>query len=154
MLDNAHEHGLIAFAWRDSLRESLEHYITMPSDCGFKVVFDEANDSRLQYLRKLDQVLHKLGSNGCLVYHPCSIPDQKHLNSLLVMKGQELMKYLPEEPTEYMRLHLKLGKIPEAKPAYSNGNEKCIGGSLAGMVLDLDQARKMLNMRIKIDVWS
>lgn len=85
MLDNAHEHELIAFASRDFLREALEHYITMPSDCGFKVVSDEATDSRLQYLRKLEQVLHKLGSNGCLVYHPYSIPDQDHL---LVKMGQ------------------------------------------------------------------
>ena len=115
MLDNAHEHDLIAFASRDTLRETLEHYITLPSDRGFKVVSDEANDSRLQYLRKLEQVLHQLGSSGCLVYRPCSIPDQEQL---LVMMGQELAKRLPEQATEFSRLHMRLGKTPEAKPLY------------------------------------
>ncbi|KAL9085882.1 MAG: hypothetical protein Q9165_007365 [Trypethelium subeluteriae] len=132
MLDNAHEHERIAFASRDSLRETLEHYITL-THRGFKVVSDEVNDSRLQYLRKLEQVLHMLGSNGRLVYRSCSIPDQEHQ---LVMLGQDLEKNMPEEPSEYTKLHLKLG------------------GSLAGMFVDFDQARKMLNMRIKIDVWS
>jgi hypothetical protein len=29
-----------------------------------------------------------------------------------------------------------------------------VGGSFAGLIVDLDQARRMLNLRIKIDVWS
>ena len=112
MLDNAHANELIAFASRDALKETLEHYITLPSDRGFKVVSDETKDFRVQYLRKLEQVLRKLGSNGCLVYRSLSIPDQEQQ---LVMMGQELVKHLPEQPTEYMRLHLKLGKMLEAK---------------------------------------
>ncbi len=79
---------------------------------------DEANQSRLQYLLKLEHVFYKLGLNRCLVYHPCFVPDQKHL---LVMMGQELIKHLPEQPAEYTRLYLKLGKTPEVDSMYFIG---------------------------------
>lgn len=151
MLENAHEHKLIAFASRDSLRETLEQYITVPSDRKFKLVFEKADDSRLQFLRKLEQVLHKLGSNGRLVYHLRSLPDQEQM---WVEIRQKFVENLPGKPTEFMRLHMKLGKTPGAKSAYFIGNRNCIGGSQAGILVDMDQARRMLNMRIKIDVWS
>jgi hypothetical protein len=152
MLENAHEHQTIAFASRTALKRTIEHYLSLPPDQGFKIVYDEGNDLRLTYLLKLEEVLKQLGSDKRLVYQRQRIPPNQE--QTLEIMGQELLKYLPEQPTEFMQLQLKLGEIPLYDGRAQIVDVRSTGGTRAGIFKDFDQARIMLNLRIKIDVWS
>jgi hypothetical protein len=152
MLEHAHEHQTIAFASRTALKGTIEHYLSLPPDQGFKIVYDEESDLRLAYLLKLEMVLQHLGSDKKLVYQRQRSPPNQE--QILELMGQELLKYLPEQPTEFMRLHLKLGEIPLHDGRTSIVDARSTGGTRAGIPKDFDQARRMLNLRIKIDVWS
>ena len=107
MLDNAKEQTSIAFRSRESFKDILEHYITLPSGRGFKTVHDDTNDPKLRYLRKLEQALRQLGSNKSLVYNTLHIPDEEQV---LEEFGRQMVQHLPSEPTEFAKLHMKLGQ--------------------------------------------
>lgn len=47
---------------------TIEHYLTLPADQGFKVVSNQANDPKLLYLSKLEYILKQLGSDKSLAY--------------------------------------------------------------------------------------
>lgn len=108
MLDNAQECQAIAFTSRAALRATLEHYLTLPADEGFTVTRDTADDPKARYLTKLEDMMHHLGSQKRLVraHHPPTSLDDSVLQKL----GEGLMKYLPDQPTKFMQLYMKLGK--------------------------------------------
>jgi uncharacterized protein DUF4238 len=110
MLDNSHTCQTIAFTSRAALKTTLEHYLTLPVDQGFKLVGNESDDPILFHLLKLEKTLRKLGSDKNLVYnlHSAELIDD---GSLEIM-GNKLIEYLPEQPTEFMQLYMKLGEHP------------------------------------------
>ena len=110
MLDNAQECQTIAFTLKSALRMTIEHYLTLPADQGFKVIINQANDHKRLYLSKLEYILKQLGSDKRLVYQLQS--DKLTKAKILEVVGDKLMKYLPEQPTEFMQLYMKLGELP------------------------------------------
>ena len=74
----------------------------------YKVFSDVPNDPALVCLRKLEQAAKLLGSNVIAVYHLESSEVTKEEKFEIL--GQMLSKNLPEEPTEHLRLYMKLGQ--------------------------------------------
>ncbi|EED23296.1 conserved hypothetical protein [Talaromyces stipitatus ATCC 10500] len=131
-LDNAYRYQTVAFTSRPALKATLEYYLTLPPSQGFKKVGGETNDVQLSYLLKLEKILRKLGSNKKLVYQLRSAELTDDV--IFEFMGDMLTKNLPEQPTEFMQLYMKLG------------------GNAETLAKDLDQTRRMINLRIQIDV--
>jgi hypothetical protein len=158
MLEHSYSISTIVFRSHAGIQRALEFYLGMPTRLGmltahgFKVCGDAADDPRLLFLRKLERLLSEMGSQTRAVYHI-----QKHgLNEEMVEMverfGQFLEKHLPEEPSEFMQLYTKLGNcVAIQKEDFYLLHP---GGSPPQIPQDMDQARKMLNLRIKIDVWT
>lgn len=108
LLENAQYCQAIAFTSQSALKVTIEHFLTLPADQGFKCVDDEAYDPKLLYLRKLERVLKQLGSHESLVYRPRNA--RLTGNEFLDFTEEDLTRYLPEEPSEFMRLYMKIGK--------------------------------------------
>lgn len=109
MLENAQNCQAIAFTSQAALKTTLEHYLTLPADRGFKLVANEVDDPKLLYLLKLEYVLKDLGSHGRLVYQleRASLSDSGFLEAM----GNQLSEHLPKQPTEFMQLYMKLGEL-------------------------------------------
>lgn len=109
MLENSHTCQAIAFTSHSALRMTIEHYLTLPAYQGFKLVGDKANDPKLSYLSKLEHILRKLGSDKCLVYqfHSAKLVD----DGIFEIMGNKLIEYVPEQPTKFMQLYMKLGEL-------------------------------------------
>ena len=75
--------------------------------------------SKLKYLQRLEQILQQLGSNARLLYRRV-LPLTE--DQLLENKGRELAKFMPDEPNEYLQLHLKLGARSLTLSFYSKSN--------------------------------
>jgi hypothetical protein len=110
MLDNAHVCQAIAFTLKPALRMTIEHYLTLPASHGFKLVGNQANDPKLLYLSKLEYILKQLGSDKRLVYR--SLSEKRTEDEILEIMGDDLAKHLPEQPSEFMQLYMKLGELP------------------------------------------
>lgn len=137
MLEESYHISTIAFKSKLSARRALEHYLSMPCyQEGFtwKLVQTTPDDPKRLCIKKLEQALRKLGSDTAAVY--IGQPSAMSAERKAEMLNEMLEKHLPEEPSEFMKLYMKLG-----------GTRKTISK-------DLDQATKMVNLRIKIDVWS
>jgi hypothetical protein len=109
MLEQSSNDATIVFKSRPATRKTLDHYLSMPCDGGFKLVGNAPNDPTLICLKKLEQAVKQLGSDTTAVYQmqPSRISDGDEFETL----GQMLAKDLPKEPTEFMKLHAKLGKL-------------------------------------------
>lgn len=78
-----------------------------PADQGLKVVSNAADDPKLRYLSNLKYMLHHLGSQKYLIcarHAPTSLED-----ITLKELEEELVKYLPDQPTQFLQLYMKLG---------------------------------------------
>jgi hypothetical protein len=107
MLEQSDSVSTIVFKSRLGTRKALEYYLSMPCDAGFKMVGDAPNDPKLVCLKKLEQAVKQLGSDTTAVYrtHWSEVSDDDTLEAL----GQMLAKSLPKEPSEFMKLYMKLG---------------------------------------------
>ncbi|KFY32187.1 hypothetical protein V493_00439 [Pseudogymnoascus sp. VKM F-4281 (FW-2241)] len=76
----------------------------------------------------------EMGSNVVAIYHTINITPTNEERDELASRMTELD--FSQERTEHMQLYMRLG------------------GSYATIMKDLEQARNMLNMRIKFDIWS
>lgn len=111
MLENAQKRQAIAFTSQSALRTTIEHYLTLPADQDFKVVDNETNDPKLKYLSKLEYILKQLGSRERLVYQ---LQSAKSIDDGIIdIMGDKLKKHLPEQPTEFMQLYIKLGELSQ-----------------------------------------
>jgi hypothetical protein len=71
-------------------------------------VSDAPDDLRFAFLKKLEQVVKQLGSGTIAVYQVRkSWMEEEDIFEEL---GQRLAKALPNEPTETMKLYMKLGQ--------------------------------------------
>lgn len=111
LLENAHLTSVIGFSSRLSLKESLEHYLQLPADCGYKVVCRPNNDEKLVYLKKLELIARSLGSAVVMSYKEVLGADEmEELRQESLRQLQKaLLENLPERPTEFMQLYQKLG---------------------------------------------
>ncbi|KAH8621444.1 hypothetical protein IG631_23929 [Alternaria alternata] len=111
LLENAHLTSVIRFSSRLSLKESLEHYLQLPADCGYKVVRRPNNDRKLVYLKKLELIARSLGSAVMMSYKEVLGADEiEELRQESLRQLQKaLLENLPERPTEFMQLYQKLG---------------------------------------------
>jgi hypothetical protein len=113
MLEQSCHISTIVFNSRLGARSTLEYYLGMPCKRSkphcFKICFDVANDPRLVCLKKLEQAATLLGSNTKAVYQvqKARVNEEESLESL----GQLLAECLPREPSESMRLYMKLGEL-------------------------------------------
>jgi hypothetical protein len=148
MLENADEKQIIAFKSREAFKRTLEHFVTLPAEARFKVVLDVPDHPKLKYLQNLENVLHQLGCSSKLVYHSSVLPSEYQV---LTAVEREMAKDLPKERNEYAMLHEKLGKC--AKSIRLPCITSRIGGTLPPFC-DMDQVRRMINLRIIIGVWS
>jgi hypothetical protein len=117
MLEQSSNDATIVFKSRPATRKTLDHYLSMPCDGGFKLVGNAPNDPTLICLKKLEQAVKQLGSDTTAVYHqmqPSKISDGDEFETL----GQMLAKDFPKEPTTFMKLYAKLGKLITDKGKY------------------------------------
>ncbi|KFY88350.1 hypothetical protein V498_06809 [Pseudogymnoascus sp. VKM F-4517 (FW-2822)] len=134
MLEESYRISTIVFGTPAAARKTIDYYLTMPSDRRFKIVSSNSDDHRLVFLRKLESVVRAMGSDVTAVYHTLvdTLTEEEWLEKL----GRLAVEKLPEKPTAFMQLYMK------------------IGGSRATLIKDIDQGKKMVNMGIKFDVWS
>lgn len=113
MLEQSYTTSKIIFKSKLGVRKILEYYLSMPCKhnrvYSFKTVKDEPDDPRLVCLKKLEQAAKQLGSNATAVYQV----EKSEVNEGDVFDtlGQMLSRNLPKEPTETMRLYMKLGQL-------------------------------------------
>ena len=156
MLENAHHASTIVFKSQEAACRTLKRYLTMPCEFNglpcFKMVADSENDEKLKFLKNLKKVVSDLGSPVTLTYEI----GRGKFSDPLVMVGQALRARMlnQTEPTDFMQLYAKLGSSHIISEESDFLMTVPLGGSLVTFPKDMDQASKMLNMRIKIDVWS
>ncbi|ELR09756.1 hypothetical protein VC83_01180 [Pseudogymnoascus destructans] len=136
MLEESYGISTIVFGSRTGARKIFESYLSAVPlvESGFKTVNGKPDDPRLIFLQKLEHVAKQMGSNVVAVYRTRNNAPTEEEEYEAVARMMELTP--PEERGEHMQLYMRLG------------------GSYAALMKDLEQARNMLNMRIKFDVWS
>jgi hypothetical protein len=108
MLEESYAISTIVFKSHLGARRALEYYLGMSCEHNFKTVSDAPDDLRFAFLKKLEQVVKQLGSGTIAVYQVRkSWMEEEDIFEEL---GQRLAKALPNEPTETMKLYMKLGQ--------------------------------------------
>ncbi|KAK2764586.1 hypothetical protein FQN54_009281 [Arachnomyces sp. PD_36] len=137
MLEESSTISTIAFKTKSSARKALGFYLTTVNSYSKTLLKFEGvagtpeSDARLACLKKLEIAAKQLGSDATAT-DPVQEAEKK-LESL----SQKIDEHFSNvEPPEFMKLYMKLGGSPRT------------------VLNDMDQAKKMLNVRIKIDVWS
>ncbi|KAK7428598.1 hypothetical protein QQZ08_004859 [Neonectria magnoliae] len=144
LLENAQPCTSVVFESETSFYRTLEWYLTTSFPLG-KVVSDDINDSRLVCLKKLAAILRDLGSKKEPVWKVVSFPKfpdfekyQRHWT--MRCKVSEMARKLDAE--DYLD-----------SPGMQIFRE--LGGNAQSLLLyDLEQARLMWKLRVKIDAWS
>ncbi|KAG8526347.1 uncharacterized protein KY384_000340 [Bacidia gigantensis] len=133
MLENSYAASTMVFKTPSAAKRTLQEYLTTPCEINglrsFKTVENMTNDPRFLFIKKLEQLVSKLGTNITATISSLGLDEFEKVR-------QKLADSFPKEPTGMIKIYTKLG------------------GSGPTLLQDLDQASKMLNMRIKIDVWS
>jgi hypothetical protein len=107
MLENSWSTSAIVFKSHTGFQRAAEYFLSMPAH-GFKLCSDAPDDPRLLFIKKLEQVLKGLGSDTTAVYQ--TIPGKFDCEAQEELLARILEENLPEKPTEFMQLHIKLGK--------------------------------------------
>ena len=109
MLEQSYSISTIVFKSKLAAGKTLKHYLHMPCELDgkhvFKIVGDAQDDLRLMFLKKLEQAARQLGHTTTAIYH--SITMKPNFECM----GQIFAKHLPEKPSAFMRLYVKLGKF-------------------------------------------
>jgi hypothetical protein len=111
LLEHAHLTSAIGYCSDLSLRKSLDYYLQLPTDRGYKLISPRGNDARLVYLKKLEVIASSLGSVVVLSYKEALGVDdmEKHKEESLRQLQKDMLEHLPEQPSDFMRLYNKLG---------------------------------------------
>lgn len=98
LLDNAHLTSVIAFDSELSLKGTLEYYLQLPVDQGYKVIHRGDNDAKLVYLKKLELVTKSLGSTVVISYKEILEMDDMEISRQQSLRRiqEELLKNVPE----------------------------------------------------------
>lgn len=117
LFDNAYLTSAIGFNSEKSLKRSLEYYLQLSGDHGYKVVHGKDNDPRLAYLRKLESITNSLGCTVAMSYREApGMTDMEELREeSLKQLRKDMLKNLPEQPSEFMQLYSILVMIPSLR---------------------------------------
>ncbi|KAI1773333.1 hypothetical protein F4818DRAFT_423952 [Hypoxylon cercidicola] len=145
LFDNAQRCNNIVFGTEDAFKRTLEWYMTTPVTYG-KVVTADAPELKRKHLEKLAALMKALGSTKQPVW--TEVPLQRmpwfgRIHRLM----KDSMRMFPDV----------VGTSNKETPSTTDGlmrSYRCLGGSKETIVKDLEQAQRMLTLRIKIDVWS
>jgi hypothetical protein len=107
MLEESYRIRTIVFGTPAAAKKTIEYYLTRATDGRFKVVSSKPDDRRLVFLRKLEGVVRAMGSDVIAVYH--TLVDPPTEEEWLEEFGQAAAKSLPEQPTAFMQLYMKIG---------------------------------------------
>lgn len=116
MLEQSHTSSKIVFNSQMAARNALEYYLGMPCEYekapNFKTFLEVPHDPRLMCLKKLEQAARQMGSDTKAVYQvqPVKRPKVSEEDAFETL-GQILIENLPEEPSESMKLYMKLGEL-------------------------------------------
>jgi len=143
-LEEAYRSTALVFKTKQGLREILEAYLadTAPQ---LKLVVDVPGDPRMLFLKMLERIVVQLGGSV-----------KAHFKTQRVSKTQaELSHMMFEKPDKERNkdfsLYKKLGEF-----AHSHYDVSLIiiaGGSTQSMLYDMEQASRMVNMQICLDVF-
>lgn len=165
MLDNARFCTTIIFGSKDNFVRSLEWYMTEPCLDG-KVIVGEDADQRLKLIKNLAVLMKSLGSTAEPIWNesPQTVLSEfekmQLMNEGLEVLCEEMTEKLKDNlgsqsPTEYMHLYTALGMSSSVVFFLIYINVfLCTGGSTDTFFYDLEQSRRMLHLRIKLDSWS
>ena len=110
MLEESHSISTITFKSQLGARKAFEYYLGMPQNhpglYNYKLFGDVPDNLRRLFIKKLEQALEKLGSGSVVVgkvQKPKSDPED-----VLDILSEMLEKALPGEPSETMKLYMKL----------------------------------------------
>lgn len=110
MLEESYGISTIVFGSRTGARKLLESYLSAAPrpESSFKTVGSKPDDSRLNFLKKLENVVKKMGSNVVAVYHTRkNMPTEEEIFETIAQK----MEPKPvEERGEHMQLYMRLGE--------------------------------------------
>ncbi|KAK0620683.1 hypothetical protein B0T14DRAFT_236244 [Immersiella caudata] len=157
LLENLGPCTSVVFNSTDSLAKTLEWYLGAPCDVAGKVYIgkDGEDDMKVEALRKLEAVSRSLGSTKKTVTGRLDVPlgntDSHEALRKQFRVNRNMWKKLKVDEDRELREFLDMMEEPEQKPF---AGYILLGGSQEKMEEDIDQARRMWNLRIKIDKWS
>ncbi|KAH0565111.1 hypothetical protein GP486_001495 [Trichoglossum hirsutum] len=156
MLQESQRISTITFNSPRVARRALEYYFSMSCHGGkIKGVSGAPDDPQLVCLKKLEQAARLLGSTTVAIYETLT-PTEMGEEKMFEILGRRLEKSMPKDLNSRMGPYVNLGK---SLPCTACSRIKSLlytppGGNPATLPKDMDQSSKMLNMRIKVDVWS
>ncbi|KAI1815278.1 hypothetical protein GGS20DRAFT_584639 [Poronia punctata] len=139
LFDNAYAGSTIVFRTREAFLRTLEWYMTVPCIYGKVVAFNHQKQRR-RLLTGLAALLKSLGFTKEAIWEEKSVPRNRvySLNPIWQIFAK----------IRVMRKRDRLAPEPDPPLYY------CDDESVTSLEEDLEQADRMLNLRIKIDVWS
>ena len=113
MLEESHSISTITFKSQLGAHKALEYYLSTPWNhpglYNYKLLGDVPGGPKRLFIKKLEQALEKLGSVTVAVgkvQKPKSDPEDS-----LDILSEILEEALPKEPSEVMKLYMKLGRL-------------------------------------------
>ncbi|MCJ1436100.1 hypothetical protein MMC27_005478 [Xylographa pallens] len=131
MLNEAFRLPTIVFKSKAAARLTIEGYLT-EADPKLMAVTDVPGDKRRKYLADLESIVRQLGGSVKNTHSVRSIPRDEE--SGFRAWGESFRKAMPAVDAPFTTLHKRLGGSPESLPK------------------DMDQAKKIVNLVIKVDV--
>ncbi|KUJ19709.1 uncharacterized protein LY89DRAFT_611477 [Mollisia scopiformis] len=139
-LYNAYLCSRIVFGTKDNFSRTLEEYLT--ANCN--IITGDDVERRLEFLKKLAAVSKVLGSDKEPLWKEEPNPEMEDYEGfrlgILEMRRQH---------SKMIKGDMKLDNDLEAVQMY-----RSLGGTEGTFFMDMDQARRMWILRVKIDVWS
>ena len=109
MLEESYAISTIVFNSHSGARKALDHYLSMPCERSIKTVSNAPDDPRLALLKKLELLVKQLGSSTIALYQvqECGMDAVDVFQEM----GKKLADALLKEPTQTMKLYMKLGEF-------------------------------------------
>ncbi|TVY15787.1 hypothetical protein LARI1_G005631 [Lachnellula arida] len=133
LLEEAFSTSRIVFNSKKAARRTLEYYLKLDIEFGFKAVKNETDD-RVVYLRKVEEAVKLLGGDAVAKYRV----HQGNLRVGLVfgIQDEDQVLTLVKRDPNAMNIYTKLSNKKSLDPE------------------DFEQAARMLALRIKTDTWA
>lgn len=139
-LQNAHVCSRVVFGTKDNFSRTLEAHLTSPWNI---MIGDDAN-LRLEFLKKLAKVSKSLGSEKEPVWREEPVPEVQDYEAYRLCKVEIARQF-----SRGIKSDWKCDTENEFLQVYNS-----LGGSVNTFPVDMNQARLMWKLRVKIDVWS
>ncbi|KAI1745071.1 hypothetical protein F4680DRAFT_404186 [Xylaria scruposa] len=148
LFDNAHSCANIVFGSRDSFFRTLEWFMTCTPTLGKKIIGD-SQEERRKLLTNLATLMKSLGSTREPVWTESTAPVMSESD-----KMQSLMRSLREGLADWMLSNKRELEESPVPPRGTKFAYMALGGSDQTFLEDMEEAKRMLTRRIKVDVNS